>query len=65
MLLHSGRLHDCQQLRVFCFVPFAVGTPGVLVGYEGSGVALAQRIPDDLQLLGVVLVAAIIPGMHS
>ncbi len=65
MLLHSGCFHHCQQLRVFCFVPFAVGTPGVVVGYEGGGVALAQGIPDGLQLLGIVLVAAIIPGMHS
>ncbi len=65
MLLHSGCLHHCQQLQVFCFVPFAVGTPGVLVGYEGGRLTLAQRIPDGLQLLWVILVTAIIPGVYS
>ena len=65
MLLHSGSLHHCQQLGVFFLVPFAMAAPGVLVGYQGGGLALAQRIPDGLQLLWVILLTGIIPWMHS
>lgn len=42
MLLHSGSLHDSQQLRVLLFSHTPMEPPGVLVGQQGGRLATAE-----------------------